>query len=129
MISANELAECGRKNKCGNHLQTKKLMVLEGNISPIKKECFGNNKSHSLLSVDKCLSKSKDYLKMKNIIKKGRESIKKCIIQKCVKKTKGVRKRKPSSVRKRKPRLVRKPKPRLVRKRKSRLVRKRKVQK
>ena len=37
---------------------------------------------------------------MKKIMKKGRESIKNCIIKKCVKKTKVVRKRKTGSVKK-----------------------------
>lgn len=105
MVSVKKLKACGKK-KCSKLLNTKKLMELEGKLIPIKKKCFAKNRSHSLLSVDKCLSKSKDYLEMKKVIKTGRESIKNCIIKKCIKKTRVVRK------------------PRLVKKRKSRKVQK-----
>ena len=107
MVSANQMLVCGRKN-CKHHLNVKKIIELEDKLGPVKKKCFGKNKSKSLLAVDKCLSKSKDYLEMKKIMKKGRESIKNCIIKKCVKKTKVVRKRKTGTVKKGKSRKVKK---------------------
>ena len=93
-------------------------MELENKLAPVKKECFGKNKNHSLLSVDKCLSKSKDYLEMKKIIKRGKKSIENCIIQKCVKKTKANRGSKSRFVKKRKSNSIRKHKPRSVKRRK-----------
>ena len=105
MVNVKKLKVCGRK-KCSNLLNTKKIIELEDKLTPIKKKCFGKNRSHSLLSVDKCLSKSKDYLEMKKLIKTGRESIKNCIIKKCIKKTRVARK--PRAVKKRKSRKVQK---------------------
>jgi hypothetical protein len=107
MFDVQKLAECGKK-KCGKHVPIKKIRELEEKLGPVKNECFDNKKSRSLLSVDECLSKSNDYLEMKKIMKKSRESVTKCIKKKCmkpIKKTKSVR---PRSSKRRKPRSRRK---------------------
>lgn len=83
-----KLAKCSNKN-C-SHLRTlhqEELQKLEEKLKPITKKCLSEKKKKkkSFKSLDKCLSKSNDYLRIKDIMKNKKKELDKCLMQKCKK--------------------------------------------